>query len=116
MEKILNIDGKDVRFVATAATPMRYRNRFGRDLLLDMQQLADAMDTKKGNLDIASLEVFENVAYIMAYTGAEDRNAFPTTPIDWLEEFEMFSIYDILPELLDLWKGNTKTLNTSKKK
>ena len=57
-------------------------------------------------------EIFENVAYIMAY------HADPTIPgtIDeWLEQFEMFSIYEVLPEILDLWGTNLITDVQSKK-
>ena len=51
-------------------------------------------------MEIEDLEIFENVSYIMAF------HADPTIPktIDeWLEQFEMFSIYEILPEILELW-------------
>lgn len=61
---------------------------------------------------IEDLEIFENVAYIMAC------HADPTVPgtIDeWLDQFEMFSIYEILPEILDLWGTNLVTDIESKK-
>ena len=57
-------------------------------------------------MEIEDLEIFENVAYIMAF------HADPTIPktIDeWLEQFEMFSIYEILPEILELWGTNLIT-------
>ena len=59
-----------------------------------------------------SLEIFENVAYIMAF------HADPTIPktIDeWLDQFEMFSIYQVLPEILALWGTNMLTDIESKK-
>ena len=34
---------------------------------------------------------------------------------EWLEQFEMFSIYEILPEILDLWGTNLITDVQSKK-
>ena len=61
---------------------------------------------------MVDLEIFENVAYIMAY------HADPTIPktIDeWLDQFEMFSIYQILPEILELWGSNMLTDIDSKK-
>lgn len=39
-------------------------------------------------------------------------HADPKTPdtIDkWLDQFEMFSIYGVLPEILDLWGSNLFT-------
>lgn len=59
------------------------------------------------------LEIFENVAYIMAYHA--DRS-IPGNIDDWLDQFEMFSIYEILPEILELWGANLETEVQSKKK
>ena len=56
--------------------------------------------------DIESLEVFENIAYIMAK---------PASPDEWLEQFNTFSIYEILPQLIDLWGLNVETQVKSKK-
>ena len=59
-----------------------------------------------------NVEIFENVAYIMAY------HADPTIPgtIDeWLDQFEMFSIYQVLPEILELWGTNLQTQVDAKK-
>ena len=33
----------------------------------------------------------------------------PKTIEDWLDQFEMFSIYEVLPEILDLWGANLFT-------
>ena len=34
---------------------------------------------------------------------------------DWLDQFEMFSIYEILPEILELWGANLETKFSLKK-
>ena len=57
-------------------------------------------------LDIDDLEIFENVAYIMAWHADP---SIPGTIDEWLEDFEMFSIYEILPEILKLWGDNLIT-------
>ena len=52
------------------------------------------------------------MAYIMAL------HADPTIPgtIDeWLDQFEMFSIYEILPQILELWGNNLFTEVSTKK-
>jgi flavorubredoxin len=59
-----------------------------------------------GILDIDDLEIFENVAYIMAWHADP---SIPGTIDEWLEDFEMFSIYEILPEILKLWGDNLIT-------
>ena len=51
-------------------------------------------------MEIEDLEIFENVAYIMAFHADP---SIPKTIDEWLEQFEMFSIYEILPEILELW-------------
>ena len=59
-----------------------------------------------------SLEMFENIAYIMAKHA--DAN-IPDNPEDWLDEFSTFSIYQVLPELIKLWGLNVQTQVESKK-
>lgn len=58
------------------------------------------------------LEIFENIAYIMAYHADK---SIPNTIEDWLDDFEMFSIYEVLPEILELWGANIVTDVSSKK-
>ena len=58
------------------------------------------------------MEIFENVAYVMAYHAD---NSIPSNIDEWLDQFEMFSIYEILPEILELWGSNLQTDIESKK-
>ena len=51
-------------------------------------------------LDTFSLEMFENIAYVMAKHA--DTN-IPDTPEEWLDGFNTFSIYQVLPQLIELW-------------
>ena len=37
-------------------------------------------------------------------------HSIPGTIDDWLDEFEMFSIYQVLPEILELWGANTENI------
>jgi hypothetical protein len=60
-----------------------------------------------------SLEVFENIAYIMAKHA--DPDSVPASPDEWLEQFNTFSIYEILPQLIELWGLNIETQVESKK-
>ena len=80
-----------------------------RDIFKDLNKLEKSYKDRKENdtnLQIDDLEIFENVAYIMAL------HADPTIPktIDeWLDQFEMFSTYEILPEIIELWGSNLFT-------
>ena len=57
-------------------------------------------------LDTFSLELFENIAFVMAKHA--DPN-IPDTPEEWLEEFNTFSIYQVLPQIIELWGLNVET-------
>lgn len=116
LQKTVRIGDKDVPFRASAAVPRIYRIKFKRDIFRDLKRLESSYKDKgnedNSSLEIEDLEIFENVAYIMAW------HADPTIPgtIDeWLEQFDMFSIYEILPEILELWGTNLITDVDSKK-
>ena len=64
------------------------------------------------NLDLFSLEMFENIAYIMA---KHADGTIPDTPEEWLDDFNTFSIYQVLPQLIELWGLNVKTDVEAKK-
>ena len=111
----IEIDGKEVAFKASAAIPRIYRLKFQRDIYKDitlLEKSLDANDEENSGLDIFSLEMFENIAYIMA------KHADPTVPNDveeWLDEFNTFSIYQVLPQLIELWGINLQTESEAKK-
>jgi hypothetical protein len=115
LEKTIEISGKPVTFRSSAAIPRIYRLKFKRDIFKDLAKLEKSYRNKaqdSEDLEIDDLEIFENVAYIMAY------HADPTIPktIDeWLDQFEMFSIYQVLPEILELWGSNLVTDVQAKK-
>lgn len=59
-----------------------------------------------------SLEMFENIAYVMA---KHADSTIPDSPEEWLDNFGTFSIYQVLPQLIELWELNTQTEIQSKK-
>lgn len=115
MTRTINIDGIDVAFKASAAIPRIYRLKFQRDIYKDISLLEasiSASDEANSTLDTFSLEMFENIAFIMA------KHADPTIPDtveEWLDNFNTFSIYQVLPEIIELWGMNIKTDVESKK-
>ena len=116
MEKKMMIDGKAVGFRSTAALPRLYRIRFGRDIFEDIGKLSESVEENnpaQSRLSGEMLGVFEDVAYTMAKYA--DPSA-PETPEEWLDTFDMFSIYFILPQIIELWRLNTKVMVESKKK
>ena len=113
--KKVEIDGKQVPFKASAAIPRIYRIKFNRDIYKDLRSLEKAVgegDEENSNLYLFSLEMFENIAYVMAKHA--DPN-IPDTPEEWLDEFNTFSIYQVLPSIIELWGLNVQTEVESKK-
>ena len=99
IQKTLKIGEKEVTFRSSASIPRLYRIKFRRDVFKDIDKLKEAYNSKK-DLEIEDLEIFENIAYVMAL------HANPTMKEDidtWLDGFEMFSIYEILPQIIDMF-------------
>ena len=109
LEKTVKIGDRDVKFRSSASVPRLYRIKFKRDIFRDLTKLEKAYNRKTDEGDemqIEDLEIFENVAYIMALHADP---SIPPTIDEWLDQFEMFSIYEVLPEILELWGSNMIT-------
>ena len=115
IQKTVKVGDRDVTFRSSAAIPRIYRLKFCRDIFKDLTKLEKSYKNNEDgskDFEIEDLEIFENVAYIMAC------HADPTVPntIDeWLDQFDMFSIYEVLPEILELWGSNLFTDVEAKK-
>lgn len=116
MERTIQIDGRPVKFRATAAVLRLYRIRFKRDIIRDLSALEKKLGkakNAKSELDTLDLTIFEDVAYIMAKHADPDN--VPDSPDEWLDGFDTFSIYTVMPELLKLWGDNMMTTVDAKK-
>lgn len=115
LQKTVKVGDKEVTFRSSATIPRLYRIKFKRDIFKDLSKLEKSYKGKKeegSSFEIEDLEIFENVAYIMAYHAD---HSIPDNIDDWLDQFEMFSIYEVLPEILELWGTNLITDIESKK-
>ena len=115
IKQTIEIDGKQVPFRASAAIPRIYRMKFQRDIYKDLASLEKAISKETeevSNLDMFSLEMFENIAYVMAKHADPD---IPDDPVEWLDGFNTFSIYQVLPKLIELWGLNVQTDVEAKK-
>ena len=111
----IEIDGKQVAFKASAAIPRIYRLKFQRDIYKDLRSLERSIgegNEENSNLDLFSLEMFENIAFVMAKHADA---GIPNTPEEWLDGFNTFSIYQELPQLIELWGLNVQTDVEAKK-
>ena len=115
IERTIKISGKDVAFRSSATVPRLYRAKFKRDIFKDLGKLEKSFSKKTdegAELQIDDLEIFENVAYVMAFHADP---SIPKTIDEWLDQFDMFSIYEVLPQILELWGENLMTDVEAKK-
>ena len=107
MEKTLTIDGKQITFKSTGATPLRYKQQFGKDFFAEIAKMSKG-SSKKFALENLDMEAFYNIAWVFAKTADK---TIPE-PLEWLDTFETFPILDIIPDLQDMLLG---TMQTKKK-
>ena len=125
IEKNILIDGKETKLRCSALLPRLYRAKFGRDMVTDMRQLAKAYKTANDpNLNeeerqeaaykMLDLEIFENVAWLMQKTAGGEVGE---SPEEWLDNLDgIFSVYEVMPAILELWAASNKTTSEPRKK
>ncbi|SET02413.1 hypothetical protein SAMN05421676_102363 [Salinibacillus kushneri] len=121
MEKTLTIDGKKVRFKSTAATPLRYKQQYGREFYADIVKLFPLSKLDLKNIDkndveriqeafsLIEFDMFYGILWALAKTA--DNNI--PDPMTWLDGFDEFPLMDIFPEVQELI---VKNLQSTKKK
>lgn len=139
MEKTIQIEeGRSAAFRASAFSPIQYNRLFpGRDFMRDMEELrsmnnqvkeeteAEGGQERKKFFSIEEYELFVRVAYTFAYQALspsprpskeqrEFREKYPD-PWEWIDSMNTFSIYQILPEIVDLWFEGAVQVASSKK-
>ncbi|MBC2458156.1 hypothetical protein [Clostridium beijerinckii] len=102
--KVIEIDGKQVEFKVTAATPLRYKEQFGKDYFQELSKLRILQKTLKSKksdsekLANVDFELFYNIAWVFAKTA----NKSISEPIEWLDGFNVFPMAEIIPQLQEL--------------
>ena len=114
MEKLLTIDGRQVKFKSTGAFLLKYKAQFHRDALKDIYKIQGALgeDNEIANIEALDLEVFYDLVWTLAKTA--DPSIDP--PMEWLDTFGEFPLMDIIPEIIDLiFSCITSTVEVKKK-
>lgn len=117
------LEGQTIRLGASGNTPFLYMSRTGRDINKDISQLFTKFKSIQTSETIDSipfgmeeLEIFADIIYTMAYQGAEDKKNFPATRSDWLDSLDtVFTVYELLPTVFELWNMNTQQTVEAKK-
>ncbi len=131
MIKVIEVEeNRQITFKASAFSPIQYGKLFkGRDFMRDMEEMVEKNkeidEEGRAPFSMENYEQFARLAYLFAYQGLSDtpkvndaQKEFLETyqnPWEWIDSFDTFSIYLILPEIVDLWYGNNKTLVKAKK-
>lgn len=134
MRRIITIGDVECEFKSSAAIPRMYRLKFKRDIFKDMSDMLRQIKTREkivnelkeaaqkegrefdekeveSDMPIESLEMFENIAYLMHKHGDPSQ---PANIDEWLEQFEMLDIYEILPEIAEMWGEENQRLSLPK--
>lgn len=117
MEKTITVGGKPMKMKASALIPKLYRYHFGRDIIQDLKKLSDAAEKNKRDgteFGVPDLTIFEDVAWLFLKHGGEDVGE---NVDEWLDGIDgIFSIYEALPQILELWQMNLSQTAIPKKK
>ena len=110
IERTMIISGTAVKMRASAAIPRLYRAKFQRDVYKDITNLWEQIIEEDKEPDTT---LVEDIAYIMARHG--DPEGTPESVEEWLAQFDTFSVFEMLPHIIEMWHANTATTVTSKK-
>ena len=121
---------RQITFKASAFSPIQYGKLFkGRDFMRDMEAMAEKNkevdEEGRTPFSVENYEQFTRLAYLFAYQGLSETPRMNDAqkeflekyknPWEWIDSFDTFSIYLILPEIVELWYGNKETLVKAKK-
>lgn len=109
------IGGKSVRMHANAATPLRYKMIFGKDIIVEINRM------NKGLIDEGELiELTGQIAFVMNMQAEKTREQLSKITkneyLDWLEEFDGAMVFANAAEaIMNVYLGNEKGDSSSKK-
>ena len=113
MVKVIKIGTHDVTLEANAATPIRFKNIFGKDLLTLISEgtSPDGVDMK-----VAS-EVAPELAFLMAKTAekADMTKLNEDKLLQWLEQFGPMDVINATEQIFSVYFGDSETEVEAKK-
>jgi len=114
MTREIKIGTQIIAVEANAATPIRFRNLFGKDLLTTVQE-----GTRENGIDLTvASEIAPELAFLMTKTAEKadlsklNQNQF----FEWLEQFGPLDMVNATEAIFTAYFGDASTLVESKKK
>ena len=104
--------------LANAATPLRYKQIFGEDLLtlFANTEEVDAEGRRRYHIDFLSELAFVMAMQAQAHDGKLKMEKITAGGLlDWLENYEGMAIENAIEDIVDVYMGNTKTASEAKK-
>ena len=114
MEKIVKIDGKEIKFKSTGAFLLRYKAQFHKDAIQDIYKMKNAVNAEGELEDIGALDL--ELFYNLIWTLAKTANPEIEPPMEWLDTFSEFPLVDIIPEVIEMINSCLTTNVKSQKK
>lgn len=118
MEKTIRIGNEDIRFKATARTPLLYRTLLKRDLFKDIGKLRTFYESVGDKeVDISEIDTETvNIIQMMAFAMAKTADSSITSDYgEWLDGFDPFEMYPVMNEIVALWTANLSQTAQAKK-
>lgn len=123
MTKTVNAGGREITLRVSALLPRKYRYKFGRDMVKDInglrRRLLELVDKFKAgdfseDFSPEQTEAFEDLTWTFAKAGDP---SVPDSVDEWLDSFdEVFGVYTLLPEILLLWAESEQGTSEPAKK
>lgn len=111
MHKTLTFNGAEVKAASNAFIPHLYRDKFGRDIMMELQKFETTAKKSPEELDFAPIE---RLAWLMLKEGGEDVGE---SPEEWLRSIDSpVAVYNLSAELLAFWKESQHSTSVPKKK
>lgn len=114
MRSVIRIGQREVAVESNAATAIRYKQIFKRELLKDLAKLENVEDVDK----LDAIEYTSKLAYVMNMQNRKEiKEASEEGYIAWMEEFEEADFQDpaAITSILNVWNRNITTTSELKK-
>ena len=114
---IMRVDGAETPtgLMANAATPYRYKQIFGEDLLTKFANAQGQMEGKA----IYEIGFIPELAFIMALQAEKDPAKIDKTKkadfYTWIEQFESFAFENAAEDIINVYVGNLSGSSEAKK-
>lgn len=124
MEKIINIDGRDVKLKVNGGFLIKYKTRYKRDALQDimkifenvnsneLENLEDDLTSQFRAMQSIDIEIFYRILHMMAKTGNPD---ITDDVEEWCCSFDNLPVFDLMEDIIELFLSSM-TSNIQKKR